>query len=256
MNDILSISDDKAFYTLEGEGRFVGQPSVFLRLAMCNLTCKGFASADSPHGCDSYVSWSIKNRFSYEELNKYFEDNGLVDKLKRGAILKLTGGEPLLQQKRLYEWVVQFKSTFGFRETFLGDEPILKIDFETNGTILPDDKWVCVLNATFTTSPKMSNNGDAEKLRYKPEVLKYLISENACFKFVINNQSDLDELYANYINSTDVLLPKNLIWLMPCCGSRKEHELKAPMVAELCKEHGFNFSPRLHLVLWDLALKV
>jgi len=256
MNDILSISDDKAFYTLEGEGRFVGQPSVFLRLAMCNLTCKGFASADSPHGCDSYVSWSIKNRFSYEELNKYFEDNGLVDKLKRGAILKLTGGEPLLQQKRLYEWVVQFKSTFGFRETFLGDGPILKIDFETNGTILPDDKWVCVLNATFTTSPKMSNNGDAEKLRYKPEVLKYLISENACFKFVINNQSDLDELYANYINSTDVLLPKNLIWLMPCCGSRKEHELKAPMVAELCKEHGFNFSPRLHLVLWDLALKV
>jgi len=256
MNDILSISDDKAFYTLEGEGRFVGQPSVFLRLAMCNLTCKGFASADSPHGCDSYVSWSIKNRFSYEELNKYFEDNGLVDKLKRGAILKLTGGEPLLQQKRLYEWVVQFKSTFGFRETFLGDGPILKIDFETNGTILPDDKWVGVLNATFTTSPKMSNNGDAEKLRYKPEVLKYLISENACFKFVINNQSDLDELYANYINSTDVLLPKNLIWLMPCCGSRKEHELKAPMVAELCKEHGFNFSPRLHLVLWDLALKV
>jgi 6-pyruvoyltetrahydropterin 2'-reductase len=256
MNDILSISDDKAFYTLEGEGRFVGQPSVFLRLAMCNLTCKGFASEDSPHGCDSYISWSIKNRFSYEDLNKYFSDNGFVEKLKEGAILKLTGGEPFLQQKRLYEWVVQFKKTFGFRETYLGDEPILKIDFETNGTILPDDKWSSVLNATFTTSPKMSNNGDEEKLRYKPEVLKYLISKNACFKFVINNQSDLDELYTKYILSTDVLLPKDLIWLMPCCGSRKEHELKAPMVAELCKEHGFNFSPRLHLILWNQALRV
>ena len=256
MNDILSISNDKAFYTLEGEGRFVGQPSVFLRLAICNLTCKGFASEDSPHGCDSYISWSVNNRFSYEDLNKYFEDNNLVEKLKKGAILKLSGGEPFLQQKRLFEWVVQFKEKFGFRQTYLGDEPILKIDFETNGTVLPDDRWVDVLNATFTTSPKMSNNGDEEKLRYKPKVLKYLISKKACFKFVINSQSDLDELYAKYINSADVLPPKDLIWLMPCCGSRREHELKAPMVAELCKEHGFNFSPRLHLVLWDKALLV
>ena len=40
------LSDDKIFYTIEGEGEFVGKPSVFMRLSMCNLTCKGFASAD------------------------------------------------------------------------------------------------------------------------------------------------------------------------------------------------------------------
>ena len=59
--ETLLVSDDKAFYTLEGEGEYVGMPSVFFRLSMCNLTCKGFASEDSPHGCDSYISWSVKN---------------------------------------------------------------------------------------------------------------------------------------------------------------------------------------------------
>ena len=43
---------------------------------------------------------------------------------------------------------------------------------------------------------------------------------------------------------------------MPCCGSRDEHTEKSTMVAELCKEHHFKFSPRLQLVIWDMALKV
>ncbi len=43
---------------------------------------------------------------------------------------------------------------------------------------------------------------------------------------------------------------------MPCCGSRHEHIEAAPMVAEMAKKHHFNFSPRLHLLVWDMALKV
>ena len=43
---------------------------------------------------------------------------------------------------------------------------------------------------------------------------------------------------------------------MPCAGSRDEHTAKASMVAELCKKHNFKFSPRLQLVIWDMALKV
>ena len=74
----LYLSDDKIFYTIEGEGEFVGQPSVFMRLSMCNLTCKGFASADSPHGCDSFVSWSIKNKMSFEEIFKKLEYGEII----------------------------------------------------------------------------------------------------------------------------------------------------------------------------------
>jgi hypothetical protein len=40
------------------------------------------------------------------------------------------------------------------------------------------------------------------------------------------------------------------------CGSRDEHTAKSAMVAELCKKHNFKFSPRLQLVIWDMALKV
>ena len=71
--ETLLVSDDKAFYTLEGEGEYVGMPSVFFRLSMCNLTCKGFASEDSPHGCDSFISWSVKNKMTFNEIFEYFD---------------------------------------------------------------------------------------------------------------------------------------------------------------------------------------
>ena len=63
-------------------------------------------------------------------------------------------------------------------------------------------------------------------------------------------------MYEKYILHKDILVPKDRVWLMPCCGSRAEHVEKAAMVAELCKKHHFNFSPRLQLVIWDKALKV
>ena len=244
--DELSLSDDKVFYTLEGEGLHIGQPSVFMRLAMCNLTCKGFASEDSPHGCDSFVSWSVKNKFTFEKLNYYFEDNGFDEELKNGAILKITGGEPMLQQRRLLEWLPTFEEWFGFKP---------RIDFESNASIMPKDEWITDWNATFTLSPKMSNNGDPEARRYKPDVLKWHNShKESGFKFVINEPNDLNELREKYIDPGYV--DKDKIWLMPCCGSRDEHTQKSAMVADLCKRYHFKFSPRLQLVIWDMALKV
>jgi len=153
MDNTLFLSDDKIFYTLEGEGEFVGRPSVFMRLSMCNLTCKGFASADSPNVCDSFISWSVKNRMTFDEIFEYMSLNKYNCYLKDGAILKITGGEPLIQQKQLLNFIEAFIARYAFC-------PI--IDFETNATILPDEKWITEYSATFTTSPKLSNNGDPE----------------------------------------------------------------------------------------------
>ena len=240
------LSDDKIFYTIEGEGEYVGKPSVFMRLSMCNLTCKGFASADSPNGCDSFISWSVKNKLTFDEIFEFMAQNSYSCHLKDGAIWKITGGEPLIQQKNLLDLVDQFIFRFNF---------LPKIDFETNATILPDQQWVD-WKATFTTSPKLSNNGDPEEKRYKPAVLRWHVDHGSSFKFVINEEKDLDEVYEKYIYSNNILVPKDRVWLMPCCGSRSEHVEKAAMVAELCKKHHFNFSPRLQLVIWDKALKV
>lgn len=246
LDTVIFLSDDKIFYTIEGEGEYVGQPSVFMRLSMCNLTCKGFASADSPHGCDSFVSWSVKNRLTVQEILDMLDNEGYTKHLRDGAIWKITGGEPLIQQKALLELIRQFAQRNGF---------IPKIDFETNATIEPQEEW-SAYRVTYTTSPKLSNNGDPEEKRYKPAVLRWHVSAGSGFKFVINEQKDLDEVYEKYINHPDVLVPKHRVWLMPCCGSRAEHVEKATMVAELAKLHDMKFSPRLQLIIWDKALKV
>ena len=245
--ETLLVSDDKAFYTLEGEGEYVGMPSVFFRLSMCNLTCQGFASEDSPHGCDSFISWSVKNKMTFNEIFQYFEDHNLVDKLKAGAIFKITGGEPMVQQKGLLKFMEAFIKKYEFG-------PI--IDFETNATIKPDEKWVNPYRATFTTSPKLTTNGDPEKRTYKPEVLKWHRDVGSGFKFVISQSEDIDEIWRKYVEDGDVNIPKQRVWFMPCSGSREEHVNKAPAVAEYAKAMNVNFSPRLHLLLWDMALKV
>ena len=46
--------------------------------------------------------------------------------------MKITGGEPLLQQKRLLEWLATFVERFGFKP---------RIDFESNSTIMPKEEW-------------------------------------------------------------------------------------------------------------------
>lgn len=245
----LFLSSDKIFYTLEGEGKYVGQPSVFMRMSMCNLTCQGFKSESSPYGCDSFVSWSIKNKLAYEELAKMFEAEGYNQKLKDGAILKYTGGEPFIQQKALLEFTEFICNRWGF---------IPRIDFETNATILPLSRWIINYNATFTTSPKLSCNGDPVEKRYVPEVLQWHTMEaedgRSTFKFVVRNEEDVEEVFNNYINKFEI--NKNNVWFMPMCGSRAEHIEVAPTVAELAKQHKVNFSPRLHLLLWDRALCV
>ena len=246
--ETLFLSDDKVFYTIEGEGEFIGKPSVFMRLSMCNLTCKGFASEDSPNGCDSFISWSVKNKMTFAEIFQIMEDNHYVGHLRQKAILKLTGGEPLIQQKQLLKFIDAFSNRYDF---------IPIIDFETNATLIPDAKWVDEYFATFTTSPKLTTNGDPEEKTYVPEVLKWHVDRNSGFKFVITSDKDIEEIWRKYVeDDKGISVPLSRIWFMPCCGSRDEHVQNATAVAEYAKAMHVNFSPRLQLVIWNKALRV
>jgi organic radical activating enzyme len=247
-NETIFLSDDLIFYTLEGEGEYIGKPSVFMRMSMCNLTCIGFASEDSPNGCDSFVSWSVKNKKTFSEIFDLMETGNHVTHLREGAIWKLTGGEPMIQQKQLLKFVEAFRDRYNFTP---------RIDFETNATLMPDERWVTEFNATFTTSPKLTTNGDPEEKTYKPEVLKWHKEHNSGFKFVISKSEDIEEIWRKYVNDKKgINVPLSRVWFMPCCGSREEHIEKAPAVAEYAKAMHVNFSPRLHLLLWNLALRV
>lgn len=246
--ETLFLSDDKIFYTIEGEGEYIGTPSVFMRLSMCNLTCSKFISDDSPHGCDSYVSWSVKNKMTFQEIFTMLEKGFHINHLQSGSIFKITGGEPLVQQKQLLKFMGCFVERYGF---------LPKIDFETNATIMPDNEWVAHYKATFTTSPKLSTNGDPEEKTYKPEVLRWHVLNNSGFKFVITVDRDIEEIWNKYVRDDQgINIPTSRIWFMPCCGSREEHSQKAAAVAEYAKYMGVKFSPRLQLVIWDKALKV
>jgi organic radical activating enzyme len=246
--ETIFLSDDLIFYTLEGEGEYIGQPSVFMRMSMCNLSCSGFISESAPYGCDSFISWSVKNKKTFSEIFELMEIGNHVTHLREGAIWKLTGGEPMIQQKQLLKFVESFRDRYNFTP---------RIDFETNATLMPDERWVSEFNATFTTSPKLTTNGDPEEKTYKPEVLKWHKEHNSGFKFVINRAEDIEEIWRKYVNDKeDINVSLNRIWFMPCCGSREEHIEKAPAVAEYAKAMHVNFSPRLHLLLWNLALRV
>ena len=248
-DNFLLISDDgPGFYTVEGEGEYVGQPSVFMRLFGCNLTCKAFISEASPYGCDSYISWSKKNKYTFDEMFEFYEKNNLIEHLKNRAIWKITGGEPTLRQEPLLRFMEAFANRYNF---------LPRIDFETNATVQPDDRWITEFKATFTTSPKLTTNGDPEEKTYKPEVLKWHKEHNSGFKFVITSDRDIEEIWRKYVNDENgINVPLNRIWFMPCCGSREEHIEKAPAVAEYAKAMHVNFSPRLHLLIWNLALRV
>jgi 7-carboxy-7-deazaguanine synthase len=247
-SETIFLSDDLIFYTLEGEGEYIGQPSVFMRMSMCNLTCIGFASEDSPNGCDSFISWSVKNKRTFNEIFQLMEEGNHVTHLREGAIWKLTGGEPMIQQKQLLKFVEAFIEKYNFTP---------RIDFETNATLMPDERWVTEFNATFTTSPKLTTNGDPEEKTYKPEVLKWHKEHNSGFKFVISSSEDIEEIWRKYVKDKEgINVSLDRVWFMPCCGSREEHIEKAPAVAEYAKAMHVNFSPRLHLLLWNMALKV
>jgi 7-carboxy-7-deazaguanine synthase len=246
--ETMFLSNDFVFFTIEGEGEYIGKPSVFMRLASCNLTCAAFISEDSPNGCDSYISWSVKNKMTFNEIFELLEAGNHINHLKDGAIFKLTGGEPLVSGKQLIKFIEAFVIKYQF---------LPQIDFETNATIMPDPRWVTEFKATFTTSPKLTTNGDPEEKTYKPEVLKWHKKNGSGFKFVITRSEDIDEIWRKYVlDSNGINVPLKRIWFMPCCGSRNEHIERAPAVVEYAKAMRVNFSPRLHLLVWDKALSV
>lgn len=249
----------ETFYTLEGEGEYIGWPSVFLRLSMCNLTCKGFASKDSPNGCDSFVSWSVKNKLTFEQLGDLYDKEGFKDRILDGALWKITGGEPLIQQKTLHKWFSYILTRWGISV----DQ--IRIDFETNGTIVPTEELMQLIgrSTTFTVSPKLAINGDAFKLRFKEDALSWHVNRNSGFKFVVKNEDDVKEIFENYIDNEKVCRPgnkdwfrRNRVWFMLCAGSQHELLQVGTGVAELAKKYGVKFSNRMHLQLWDKALRV
>lgn len=224
------------FYSIQGEGSRAGRPSIFIRLAGCNLHCSW---CDTPYAINPNNSLSIDSSFLVELFtkNNWFKLLG-----KQGNTdLVITGGEPMLQQHGIVELLQEFNAHNVLPTTSM----------ESNGTIPIQHSELVNLIDTMTVSPKLANSGMSLQARYKPEVLRDYIRAftETNFKFVIYREEDLREVIVDFFLPLD-LHPSN-IWLMPAGRTQAELAGRVGMVVELCKDYGFNYSPRLHIDIWN-----
>lgn len=215
------------FYSVQGEGMLTGVPSVFVRTSGCNLRCTW---CDTP-----YTSWSP------EGVDMSVAD--IVAEVRRhpAAHVVVTGGEPMIQPA-----IAEL--------TQLLHDAGLHITVETAGTV-----WAPVACDLLSISPKLANSTPLEReagrwvamherLRHQPDVLRRLMAEYPYqLKFVIAAPADIEEV-ERMIDSVSadrsrvVLMPEGIDSTTLCERGR--------WLVEICKERGYRFSPRLHVMLW------
>lgn len=246
------------FYSVQGEGPYAGVPSVFLRLAGCNLCCGGWENKDrdpedfEPEDdalwvCDTIDVWREADQtYTGNELLAEWQDNGWVEPLRDGGHIVLTGGEPTLpgnQKSFLSLYSAWLKAGY--------DAPFVEV--ETNGTIKPEPGFDQYINH-YNVSLKLSNSGMSADERLDGDVVGwYAGKENAVFKFVVGRDADLDEIL-DIVYEYEI--PDDSVMLMPAGQTKQQLAQTYPKVAEMCKTHGWRFSPRLHVNIWDQATGV
>ncbi len=240
------------FYSIQGEGKYLGTPSLFFRFGGCNMKCEGFGctetSADGVEvlGCDTVYAVDKKHFGStwqeidsLDELVRVYNSYTLPIK----ADIVLTGGEPLIYANdELFVSFIEFLQGKGHRVTF-----------ETNGAINVDfEKYRVYQRCTFALSVKLSNSAEAESKRINPNAIQNIAtySQDAFFKFTVDRES-LEKGVDTEIHEITKFAPSISVYCMPKGGSKSELEYHSEAVIDYCKSKGYVYSDRLHIRLWD-----
>ena len=272
------------FYSIQGEGRYMGVPSVFLRTFGCNFKCAGFGMPrgevsheatdiaathtmiesfqkyeDLPlvsTGCDSYASWHP----DFKDLSPMLTSDAIVNRImeilphKRWEEehLVITGGEPLLGWQRAYPELLDHASMSRLKE----------ITFETNGTqkLTPEFKdylikWrfpenLDIREITFSVSAKLPCSGEKWDEAILPEVVcEYEQVGTAYLKFVIATEQDFADAECA-IAAYRTAGFKGHIYLMPVGGVESVYTLNNKNVAILAMKNGLRYSDRLQVPLF------
>ncbi len=269
------------FYSIQGEGRYMGAPSVFLRTFGCNFKCAGFGmpkgqlstEADGiaqiadkfklyeelplvSTGCDSYASWMPE----FKDLSPMLTTDAIAERIMeiipynewQDEHLVITGGEPLLGWQRAYPDLLNHPKMAGLKE----------ITFETNGTqpLTPAFKkylqdWAkkppfMSREVTFSVSAKLSCSGESREESIKPDVVcEYQEAGYTYLKFVIATEDDAEEA----LETVDIYRANGFtgpVYLMPVGGVESVYTLNNRRVAELAMKHGLRYSDRLQVPLF------
>jgi len=269
------------FYSIQGEGRYMGVPSVFLRTFGCNFKCAGFgmprgeisiAADDIAYthaniesfqkyeelplvstGCDSYASWHP----AFKDLSPMLTSEAIVDRIMeiiphnewRDEHLVITGGEPLLGWQRAYPDLLNNSKMRNLKE----------ITFETNGTqkLTPEfkgflKKWNSEVGKelTFSVSAKLPCSGEKWEDAICPDVVcEYEEVGTAYLKFVIATEQDFADAECA-IGAYRAAGFKGHVYLMPVGGVESVYALNNKAVAVMAMKAGLRYSDRLQVPLF------
>jgi organic radical activating enzyme len=269
------------FYSIQGEGRYMGVPSVFLRVFGCNFTCDGFGMPrgelsnerdqiaekisefkiykDLPlvhTGCDSYASWDPR----FKDFSPMLTTEAIVKRIKeilpfqtwRREHLVITGGEPLLGWQRAYPKLLSHKDMTELQE----------ITFETNGTqkLTPEFKkylstWTNSNgrdrdHLTFSVSAKLPGSGEKWDEAIKPDVVcEYEEIGYTYLKLVIATEKDLEDALTAAVQYRRAGF-NGEVYIMPVGGVESVYSLNNRRVAEFAMKYGLRYSDRLQVPLF------
>lgn len=215
------------FYSLQGEGIDAGKPAVFIRTALCNLSCKW---------CDTKYTWDWNHYDHDEEVTEMSipQIQGELSRFNTKHCI-ITGGEPLIQQRRLVPLLYSLKEKRYF------------IEVETNGTIIPSSSMEKLVDR-WNVSPKLQNSSVSKNKREVEASLGYFANNSKAYlKFVISSSSDIVEvktLIERYAFKVQRII------LMPEGISAEQVMERAKWLAEICMNNGYTLSLRLHTILW------
>lgn len=222
MSDLIPVNE--IFHSIQGEGITAGTNSLFVRLQGCPVGCSW---------CDTKYTWKSSEITESTIYSKWGLINVITALLSKNHCNNIifTGGEPLIHWANLYDVITEFRIK-------------INIEIETSGIIFPDRLSPFV---RWNISPKLSNSRVKKQIRYKKEVLMSFISlEGSIFKFVVSDYSDIQEIQKDFN-----FIPRDKIWLMPLGEYTKNQLINMPKVWEIALKNGYNFSPRLHTIIFS-----
>jgi organic radical activating enzyme len=271
------------FYSIQGEGRYMGVPSVFLRTFGCNFKCAGFGMPrdtisieaddiaythaniesfqkyeDLPlvsTGCDSYASWHP----AFKDLSPMLTTDAIVERTMeilpenkwQDAHLVITGGEPLLGWQRAYPDLLNHPKMADLKE----------ITFETNGTQKLSQDFKNYLGVwkglprqkreiTFSVSAKLPCSGEKWEDAICPEIVcEYEEVGTAYLKFVIATEQDFADAECAIAAYRKAGFTGH-VYLMPVGGVESVYALNNRRVADLAMKKGLRYSDRLQVPLF------